>query len=495
MPQDMTAARFVRTARMICAFLTLICVTLVNAFPASTRMYRSFEPDSLIAKTAQRRVSIASRWSACFVNNTGFEMMGLEIAFRTPVTLSSLGCLPHGTTSDGGKTWIVSGGLIAAGDSVVVSGTGPRTGTHILRWRYLDSRPTLYQTGFVPKQCGALPMPNAANVRTAAYALGGFARGTVESDALGGMVVGTSFLRFVNGRWIVDVDSSRSYGWVRMTNPMYIEKSLEPDRYGVRHTGNPRGFSTFTNGRPFVRQISYLPPGIMSNRLFAELVALKMNVVASALGITPEGFGELIYTDAGHPLDNLMVKEIASRADDMMTRWRGRDTTEYYGLDSVVHRINGAFSGPIDTLSFGDSLCLTGVRPVSDVPFLRENPVVSPAHIPHAPWAGLDVDESEDVTDPAFIRNVQNYPNPFNPATTIEFELLEDASVSVRIFNILGQEVAAPSLHEWYPAGTGSAGFDASRLPSGVYFYQVVAEPGSGGPQRTAGVGKMLLVK
>jgi hypothetical protein len=74
----------------------------------------------------------------------------------------------------------------------------------------------------------------------------------------------------------------------------------------------------------------------------------------------------------------------------------------------------------------------------------------------------------------------QNYPNPFNPSTTIRYELPKESFVSLKVVNLLGENVA--TLYE----GTRKAGIftvqcNASRLASGVYFYRLQARPTDGG--------------
>jgi hypothetical protein len=68
----------------------------------------------------------------------------------------------------------------------------------------------------------------------------------------------------------------------------------------------------------------------------------------------------------------------------------------------------------------------------------------------------------------------QNYPNPFNPSTKIEFTLPKDEFVSLKVFDILGREVAT-LVNKNLKTGTYSVSFDASRLSSGVYFYRMDA--------------------
>ncbi|MCX6170123.1 MAG: T9SS type A sorting domain-containing protein [Ignavibacteriales bacterium] len=68
----------------------------------------------------------------------------------------------------------------------------------------------------------------------------------------------------------------------------------------------------------------------------------------------------------------------------------------------------------------------------------------------------------------------QNYPNPFNPTTKIKFTLPSDELVSLKVYNVLGQE-AATLLNQQMKSGSYSYEFDASKLSSGVYFYRIEA--------------------
>lgn len=96
------------------------------------------------------------------------------------------------------------------------------------------------------------------------------------------------------------------------------------------------------------------------------------------------------------------------------------------------------------------------------------------------------------VSPPETFELSQNYPNPFNPATTITFQLPEDARVSLKIFNLLGQEVATLIDGE-KQAGYHAQAWNANAFASGMYIYQLISNDDRG--SRTLSRKTMLLVK
>lgn len=80
----------------------------------------------------------------------------------------------------------------------------------------------------------------------------------------------------------------------------------------------------------------------------------------------------------------------------------------------------------------------------------------------------------ENANAPDTFRLHQNYPNPFNPSTVISFQLPKSSKVTLKVFDILGQEVATP-VNGRKSAGSHKIKFDASNLSSGMYIYRISA--------------------
>jgi len=472
-------------------------IDFVNAPPVYGQTFRSFHPDSIaldkdnkgkIGKYVKRK---AVRSDFEFTITPSDSATDLHVEFDQaidqvfPFTVSPAA---SATNSDGkGKKWDYHfSSLVHNSTLVTIAGYGSKGKPIKVGKYYWSFNGTIVGgklknppfTRNVPK----LPMPNRINALFETFEQGGFGSN--------GLLVGIDKS--------TPVDSSKQYGW--LLSPKYTDvlKTLS-DKTGLQH-GSPAGFDNYTsNGKPILKRQKSLPPSKKNNILLAHMIALKLNIAASALGKTPPGFGELIFTgpfqSCGLNLNGMMVKDIAAVADTvMMGSYPGPhffDGCKIAELDSVIELINSSFEGAVDTIDFAAKLHLKGTKQLIDVPYLRYDANIKPTII-----AGS---VNPVAQTPRAFALYQNYPNPFNPTTTISFDLPEESFVTLKVYNVLGQEVATLLEHEQFDEGSQDVEFDAGRLSSGMYFYRIYAQPlaeedGSASPAFVK-VGKMLLVK
>ena len=82
----------------------------------------------------------------------------------------------------------------------------------------------------------------------------------------------------------------------------------------------------------------------------------------------------------------------------------------------------------------------------------------------------------------------QNYPNPFNPSTSIEFFLPKQSAVTLKVYDIVGKEIATLISNDKRKEGFHQINFDGSNLSSGIYYYKINAG-------EFTDIKKMMLVK
>jgi hypothetical protein len=136
------------------------------------------------------------------------------------------------------------------------------------------------------------------------------------------------------------------------------------------------------------------------------------------------------------------------------------------GVSAVVFA--SGFLSPPDNNN-GPAFGLYAALPTGDVVAF---PVATPSQNALASTMATSIDGSAQT--PVEYSLSQNYPNPFNPTTTISFSLRETTDVSLRIFDLMGREVAI-LVNGQMTSGQHQVVFDASSLASGKYFYQIEA--------------------
>jgi hypothetical protein len=145
---------------------------------------------------------------------------------------------------------------------------------------------------------------------------------------------------------------------------------------------------------------------------------------------------------------------------------RGTGTTETYGYKLTQVGTAADWTPPWPLPEFGD-------MQYTNVPMKTGATDGGPIGDPN--WFGITVDVNSGSTSlPLSFTLSQNFPNPFNPATKIQFTLPSTQQVTLKVFNLLGQEVAS-LVNGTMTAGAHEVSFDASRLASGIYMYKIVA--------------------
>jgi|GEM_PF-2156420 len=242
----------------------------------------------------------------------------------------------------------------------------------------------------------------------------------------------------------------------------------------------------------------------INNILAAEQTVLKLNILGSDNGVLlPKGatstFGDLIYeeVDGNATFNGKTIRYIAGQVDSMLTMYDVKPYADYNALATFLARLNESFySATLDSndlISYPDTikkkvtyeLRLRGTKELSEITFLRRG------NLKGTPFWLLP---GATATVPVEFALGQNYPNPFNPTTMLNIELPDDALVTLKVYDVLGREVATVLQNEELSAGEEAIEFDASRLTSGVYFYRLTAVSLERNVEFTA-TKKMILMK
>jgi hypothetical protein len=145
----------------------------------------------------------------------------------------------------------------------------------------------------------------------------------------------------------------------------------------------------------------------------------------------------------------------------------GTDNGEFsqsvYVNDEGPTNANG---GPIEGLSGIPARAYT-----ADGGITFDSPARSVQYILIEPDSQTGVENETAGTIPGHFVLNQNYPNPFNPVTVISYSVPKTATLNLKVFDIMGREIKTLLKNQLVSAGSHEVSFNASGLPSGVYFY------------------------
>jgi len=295
-------------------------------------------------------------------------------------------------------------------------------------------------------------------------------------------------------------DSAKVYAWMELKKAADLAKGFKTE-----HSGQSYPLDYLRKGDKKTKLAKALKfAATLNNPAIAQGILLKLNILASDSGVTPKGFGSLeIDTNiilAGRNLKDQTLAEVSTYLDSIMTYWKilEVDTTEAYTelgnfITSILKPINDGFYAAMTSGNYtvdsarvvakkSFAVVLSGTKTAEELGIVRRNPNARQSLPKFTP----------QTMEPTKFALEQNYPNPFNPMTTIRFEVGGSGLVSLKIYNILGQEVATLLNNEELESGQHEIQFDASKLSSGVYFYRIAA---STNERNFVEVKKMVLMK
>ncbi len=153
--------------------------------------------------------------------------------------------------------------------------------------------------------------------------------------------------------------------------------------------------------------------------------------------------------------------------------WRRVKHNGVMSNPQIIATVNRGTTSYVDgeynlTRSYSNDLLYYDVRPY----YSTENTYSDPNWLAVYGVLMPKTSDSTMVTAIEFENSLSNFPNPFNPATNINFSIKEASQVNIKVFDLIGQQVAE-LVNEEKEAGSYSVSFDASHLPSGVYIYTI----------------------
>jgi len=207
----------------------------------------------------------------------------------------------------------------------------------------------------------------------------------------------------------------------------------------------------------------------------ADTVAANGNVTGIDIGVVPirsNGIARLsgqVRSAAGGALAGVSI--IATSAEGLVEGVGVSDARGLYTIDAVRPGLIGVMADRERYMSGETTVGIAGeATTISNIDFIL------------APVALTSSGRDTPVVRQYVLD--QNYPNPFNPSTTIRFTLPHSGAATVRVFNLLGQEVTT-LLNGALPAGTHAVVWDGSDsrgrfVSSGIYFYKLTASQSAG---------------
>jgi len=251
----------------------------------------------------------------------------------------------------------------------------------------------------------------------------------------------TDYYDGVNPDWVVPSGTNLQVKFTVDMNPAMDVNAQGPNVF------NPATDSVFfVSEQPAFRvsQGWYYTNGADTSTYF-KLTADGNGIYSGTLTLKEPTFNAFEYIYAWKKADGTWVNEPISFGVESRVRYVGQDVANHFPINPWIM--------PQDTWTNNP---------------LKPNDQEKDPYDSYNNYTGL----KQEKVQPLTYSMDQNYPNPFNPSTNIRFSIQKAGLVSLKIYNVLGQEVTT-LLNSELSAGTYTYSFDASKLSSGIYFYTI----------------------
>ncbi|MBI5215980.1 MAG: T9SS type A sorting domain-containing protein [Ignavibacteriae bacterium] len=178
------------------------------------------------------------------------------------------------------------------------------------------------------------------------------------------------------------------------------------------------------------------------------------------------GVNVLYYDDRNTTSDSVGV--FLSRSIDGGTTWKDFEVSEHNFKPAQIPGMTVGYQG--------DNIALTSVGNTLHAFWMDNSTGIYQIWSSQIELSALGVDNGS-VEIPSEFELSQNFPNPFNPSTNFGFRITNFGFITLKVYNVLGEEVAT-LVNEKKAAGKYSVQWNAEGLPSGVYFYKLSSKDG-----------------
>jgi hypothetical protein len=217
---------------------------------------------------------------------------------------------------------------------------------------------------------------------------------------------------------------------------------------------------------------------------------IGINFIDAITGTAVGGYGTILRTTNGGITWTLQTSGTGRdlRSVSLTDANTGTAVGDY---GTILRTTNGGINWTIQTSGTTNTL-----KAISFSDANNGTAVGSGGTILHTTNCGVTYIEEHQLDEiPTRFSLSNNWPNPFNPSTKISWQSPVGSWQTLKIYDVLGNEVVT-LVNEYKPAGSYEVEFNASPLPSGVYFYQLrIGNPSAGSGQSFVETKKMILMK